>query len=244
MAAPRVLILRTAGTNCDAEMSRAFALAGFEPESVHADALAAEPGRLAGFAAMGFPGGFSHGDDVAAGRILAARLRQDLLPVLQERIARGMLVLGVCNGFQVLAKLGLLPDPAAAEQTTTLARNRSGVFHDAWHGVAADPDSPCVWTRGLGEHELPSAHAEGRFTAPEAVLDALEASKQVALRYVGPSPSGSDRSIAGVCDPTGRVFGLMPHPERWTDPLHHPAWSSGRREPTGLRYFQNALEAV
>ncbi len=150
MASPRVLILRTAGTNCDAEMAHAFSLAGFAPETVHVNALVAEPGRLAGFAALGLPGGFSHGDDIAAGRILAARLRQDLLPALQENIQRGMLVLGVCNGFQVLVKLGLLPDPAAAVQTTTLARNRSGIFHDAWHGVVAEEESPCVWTRGLG----------------------------------------------------------------------------------------------
>ncbi|BAM04172.1 phosphoribosylformylglycinamidine synthase subunit PurQ [Phycisphaera mikurensis] len=244
MASPSVLILRTAGTNCDAEMAHAFSLAGFTPETVHVNALAGEPGRLAGFAALGLPGGFSHGDDIAAGRILAARLRQDLLPALQENIERGMLVLGVCNGFQVLVKLGLLPDPVAAVQITTLARNRSGIFHDAWHHVAADEESPCVWTRGLGEHELPSAHAEGRFTAPAAVLDALEENHQVALRYAGESPSGSDRGIAGICDPTGRVFGLMPHPERWTDPLHHPAWTSGKQDPAGLRYFRNARDAV
>ena len=244
MSAPKVLILRTAGTNCDAEMAYAFGLAGFEPETVHVNALAAESQRLGSFAALGLPGGFSHGDDISAGRILAARLRQDLLGPLQEHIARGMLVLGVCNGFQVLAKLGLLPDPAAAVQTTTLAPNRSGIFHDAWNGVVADEDSPCVWTRGLGRHELPSAHAEGRFTAPAAVLDKLEAHHQVALRYAGESPSGSDRSIAGVCDPTGRVFGLMPHPERWTDPLHHPAWTRAKREPAGLRYFRNAYDAV
>lgn len=244
MAAPRVLVLRTAGTNCDAEMARAFSLAGFAPETVHVNALVAEPTRLAEFAALGLPGGFSHGDDIAAGRILAARLRQDLLPALQENIERGLLVLGVCNGFQVLAKLGLLPDPAAAEQTVTLARNRSGVFHDAWHGVVANEASPCVWTRHLGEHELPSAHAEGRFTAPEAVLDALEAEHQVALRYAGESPSGSERGIAGICDSTGRVFGLMPHPERWIDPLHHPAWTSTPQQPAGLAYFRNAFEAV
>lgn len=244
MAAPRVLILRTAGTNCDAEMAHAFGLAGFEAETVHVNALVAEPARLAGFAAMGLPGGFSHGDDIAAGRILAARLRQDLLPALLENIGRGMLVLGVCNGFQVLAKLGLLPTPSASKQTVTLARNRSGIFHDAWHGVVADDASPCVWTRHLGEHELPSAHAEGRFTAPAAVLDELEANHQVALRYAGESPSGSERGIAGICDASGRIFGLMPHPERWTDPLHHPAWTGGKQEPAGLRYFQNAFEAV
>ena len=214
------------------------------PKRCTCNALAAEPARLASFAALGLPGGFSHGDDIAAGRIFAARLRQDLLVPLQDAIASGLLVLGVCNGFQVLVKLGLLPDPVAAVQTTTLARNRSGIFHDAWHGVVAEEDSPCIWTRGLGEHELPSAHAEGRFTAPAAVLDQLEASGQVALRYAGESPSGSDRGIAGICDPTGRVLGLMPHPERWTDPLHHPAWTSGHREPAGLRYFRNAFEAV
>ncbi|MEM6551419.1 MAG: phosphoribosylformylglycinamidine synthase subunit PurQ [Planctomycetota bacterium] len=253
---PKTLIIRTAGTNCDAELAYAFRTAGAEPVTLHLNRLLADPAQLQSFQLIGFPGGFSYGDDIAAGRIFANRLRHGLLAPLQAAVTRGVPIIGICNGFQVLVKLGLLPDPVAAVQTTTLADNTSGRFIDRWVPVTVNPDSPCVWTRGLAEDgttefELPIAHGEGRFTAPEPVLDSLEANGQVALRY-GEDVNGSDRAIAGLCDPTGRVLGLMPHPERFATATHHPAWTRlAQADPgwltqttPGLRMFQSAVESV
>ena len=178
---PRVLILRTAGTNCDAELAHAFRLAGAEPVTVHLNALIAEPGQLDGFDLVGFPGGFSYGDDIAAGRILANRLKHRLYDPLLAAIDRGVPMIGICNGFQVLVKLGLLPDPHAGAQTATLADNHTGRFLDRWVDVAVPGETKCIWTTGLGnDFELPIANGEGRFTAPNEVLDRIEANGQVA----------------------------------------------------------------
>ncbi|MEM1210824.1 MAG: phosphoribosylformylglycinamidine synthase subunit PurQ [Planctomycetota bacterium] len=253
---PKTLIIRTAGTNCDAELAHAFRTAGAEPVTLHLNQLLADPAQFEAFQLIGFPGGFSYGDDIAAGRIFANRLRHGLLAPLQAAVARGVPMIGICNGFQVLVKLGLLPHPVTATQTTTLADNTSGRFIDRWVPMTVNPESPCVWTRGLvddgtTEFELPIAHGEGRFSAPDDVLDGLEAHGQVALRYAE-DVNGSDRSIAGVCDPTGRVLGLMPHPERFTTATHHPAWTRlAHADPTwltqtppGLRIFESAVAAV
>ncbi|MEM8783820.1 MAG: phosphoribosylformylglycinamidine synthase subunit PurQ [Planctomycetota bacterium] len=246
---PKVLILRTAGTNCDAELAHAFTLAGAEPHTLHLNALIQDPAKLADFQIVGFPGGFSYGDDIAAGRILASRLKHHLYEPLLAAIDRGVPMIGICNGFQVLVKLGLLPDPHAGNQTATLADNASGRFQDRWVGVQVPDDTKCVWTRDEGQtlpdHELPIAHAEGRFVAPDDALDALEADGQVALRYAD-DVNGSLRRIAGVCDPTGLVFGLMPHPERFVAATQHPAWTRLAPEqrqtaPPGLAYFRNAV---
>jgi phosphoribosylformylglycinamidine synthase len=243
---PRALILRTAGTNCDAELAHAFTLAGAAPVTVHLHQLIADPAILADFPLIGFPGGFSYGDDIAAGRIFANRLKHRLLEPLLEAIERGSAVIGICNGFQVLVKAGLLPTPnAQGTQTATLADNTSGRFTDHWVKLAVEPSNRCAWTAGLDQIELPIAHGEGRFTAPPEVLDQLESNGQVALRYAK-EVNGSARAIAGVCDPTGRVFGLMPHPERFTHPTQHYGWT---RQPEafmtqttpGLRIFQNAV---
>lgn len=245
---PQTLILRTAGTNCDRELAHAFELAGASTTTLHLHELIADPRKLEAFDLIGFPGGFSYGDDIAAGRIFANRLKLRLYEPLLAAIDRGVAMFGPCNGFQVLVKLGLLPDPHAGKQEVTLAHNTSGRFIDRWTPMTVEPASKCIWTAGLGDHDLPLAHGEGRFTAPPKVLDRLEANGQVALRYVD-NPNGSDRDIAGVCDPTGLVFGLMPHPERYLHPTNHPQWT--RRPagfmaevPVGLRYFQNAVEHV
>jgi len=250
MPQPTTLILRTAGTNCDRELAHAFALAGAATETIHLHRLIDEPTLIERFDLIGLPGGFSYGDDIAAGRILANRLRHQLLGPLRDAVTRGVPMIGICNGFQVLVKLGLLPDPVHAKQTATLADNTCGRFVDRWVGQLAVPDSVCIWTRGLEAFELPVAHGEGRFFAPPDVLDRLEANGQVALRYAeGENPNGSERGIAGVCDPTGVVLGLMPHPERFTDPTHHPAWTRRgeawlNQSPAGLRFFRNAVEHV
>ena len=244
---PTALLLRTAGTNCDQELAHAFALCGADVELVHLNELLADPSPIQCCDILGFPGGFSYGDDIAAGRILAARLRKHLLPQLRAAIDRGVVMIGICNGFQVLVKLGLLPDPHADGQSVTLADNTSGRFTARWVRLVANPESVCVWTRGLGEMELPVAHGEGRFVAPPEVFNAISSSGQVALRYaVDDNPNGSLDHIAGICDPTGRVFGLMPHPERYVDLTQHPAWTrrGDNGEPAGLRMIRAGVEAA
>lgn len=248
---PRTLIIRTAGTNCDRELAHAFEVAGAQTQTLHLHSLIEEPGRLEQFELIGFPGGFSYGDDVAAGRILANRLRHRLFEPLLAAIERGVPMIGICNGFQVLVKLGLLPDPQAGVQTATLADNTTGRFIDRWGRVVAEPESVCVWTQGLERFDLPIAHGEGRFTvADDSVLSKLRNQKQIALRYAdGDNPNGSVANIAGICDPSGLVLGLMPHPERFVDPTQHPQWTRKgedwlNQKTAGLRFFENAVQHV
>ncbi len=248
---PLALILRTAGTNCDVELAHAFALAGAEPRTLHLSALVDDPTPLDRADIVGFPGGFSYGDDIAAGRIFANRLRHLLDAPLRAAVDRGVPMIGICNGFQVMVKMGLLPFPHAGAQTATLADNTSGRFTDRWVKVTVPRDTACVWTRGLGEFELPIAHGEGRFVpASDDVLRQLRANRQIALRYAaGDNPNGSHDDIAGVCDPSGLVLGLMPHPERFTHPTHHPRWTRAGSDwltqtPAGLRFFHHAVAHV
>ncbi len=261
---PRALIVRTAGTNCDAELCRAFERAGATPDLVHVRTLMADPARIDGYDLIGFPGGFSYGDDVASGRVLAMQMRERLYGSLREAVERGVPIIGVCNGFQVMVQVGLLPGPeaggawptdAAPPQTVALTDNVPPRFRDEWVRVEADPASPCVWTRGLldahpdGAMMLPIAHGEGRFVAQDrATLDALAGNGQVALRYVD-NPNGSTGNVAGICDASGRVFGLMPHPERYLDWTRHPFWTrleaGARSGPTpGLAMFAGAVDSV
>jgi len=267
-AKPRALILRAPGTNCDRELCRAFELAGASVEVLHIDRVCARPGDLERFELIGFPGGFSYGDDIASGRVLAMKVRLHLYGALREAVERGACVIGVCNGFQVLCQAGLLPGPTPGEPwpetppapTVSLAENAGGRFIDAWEPVRFEPGARCVWTAGIepaagaGDHhaavyQLPIAHGEGRLIAdmPETIA-ALEASGRVALRY-GRNLNGSENAIAGICDASGRVLGLMPHPERYLDWTRHPFWtrlpeSVRREEPPGLRMFRGAVEAV
>lgn len=249
-AKPRALILRTAGTNCDAELAHAFELAGAKAEPVHLSQLIQAPAMLRRVGLIGLPGGFSYGDDIAAGRIFANRLRHRLLHPLRIAIARGVPVIGVCNGFQVLVKLGLLPFPDESQQQATLADNSAGRFIDRWVRLMCDAESPCLWTRGLGEVDLPIAHGEGRLAAPPEVLSRIAKGHLAPLRYASDdNPNGSAANIAALCDPTGRVLGLMPHPERFTDATHHPQWTRKGKGfldavPDGLRLFENAVRYV
>jgi phosphoribosylformylglycinamidine synthase len=262
------LVIRAAGTNCDAELVRAFELAGARVETAHLRSLVNDPARLERYGLIGFPGGFSYGDDIASGRIFAMRVRERLYPALRAAIGRRVPLIGVCNGFQVLVQVGLLPGPAKGEdwpaerapaQVVALSENARARFVDRWVGVRAEPSSVCVWTRGLeglasGDvakdiMQLPAAHGEGRFvTSSPAVLRALEAGGQVALRYTD-NYNGSEGSVAGICDSSGLIFGLMPHPERYLDWDRHPYWTrlvaSARAGDTpGLRIFRNAVEAA
>lgn len=259
---PRTLILRTAGTNCDLETAHAFELAGAECERVHVNRLIEQPTVLERFQLLAIPGGFSYGDDIAAGRIFANQLVNHLREPMRRFVESGKAVIGICNGFQVLVKTDLLPGPLGerAGQTCTLTHNDCGRFVDRWVFLAAT-GSRCIWTRTLDRSrpiELPVAHGEGKFVcADEFVREALWANHRVALVYARPdgspagghepfNPNGSVDDIAGVCDETGLVLGLMPHPERHVDALQHYAWSrrpsDAARQGDGLALFRAAVE--
>jgi phosphoribosylformylglycinamidine synthase I len=246
---PRVLVLRAAGTNCDRETAAAFELVGCTADRIHLNRVVESPSLLDEYQLLAIPGGFSYGDDVSAGRIFANQIMQRLGGAVHDFVAKKKPVIGICNGFQVLVKTDLLPGTLAGRtgQLCTLAANDCGHFVDQW--VRLEPKgSKCLWTRGLSRVELPIAHGEGKFlTADEEVRQALWASDQVALTYVDDSPSGSTDHIAGICDSTGLVFGLMPHPERHVDPLQHYDWSSRESQPEegdGLAIFRNAANYV
>jgi len=261
MATPQALILRAAGTNCDEETAYAFSKAGAAVERHHVNRLRADPGLLGRFQVLAIPGGFTYGDDLGAGRVLANELRTHLAGPLADFCARGGLMIGICNGFQVLVKAGLLPATQAAgggvpgQQEATLFANDSSRFEARWVHVACVSDRTPFLRRGDRMH-LPVAHGEGKFTTASAdVRSRMEAQGQVVLRYVdaagraGPypvNPNGSEGDIAGICDASGRIFGLMPHPERHVEFHHHPTWTregfGPDHEGDGLRVFKNAVE--
>jgi phosphoribosylformylglycinamidine synthase len=255
MPNPRAIVLRAPGTNCDEETAEAWERAGAEAETWHVGRLLESPHALDAFQILTLPGGFSYGDDLGAGRILATRLGIVLEDALARFHARGGLVMGICNGFQVLVRAGLLPGgpkPVAA----TLTNNDSGHYESRWVRLVPTPGlSPFVTDSEM--IELPVGHGEGKFVVSErSALADMESAGQVVLRYCDEqgrptedypaNPNGSLGAVAGVCDPTGRIFGLMPHPDRHFDPLLHPRWT--RRglaaEGDGLRLFRNAVEAL
>jgi phosphoribosylformylglycinamidine synthase len=254
MLSPRTLILRAPGTNCDHETAHAFERAGGIARRVHVRALAERPAIADDCQILCIPGGFSYGDDVASGRIFALELKTRLADTLLRFRDRGGLVLGICNGFQVLLQTGLLlADPVTGGPLASLAHNTSSHFIDRWVRLHSVP-GPCIFLRGLDHLELPVAHGEGRFVLRDpALLEPLRAAGQLPLTYArddagrSTNPNGALGDVAGACDPTGRVFGLMPHPERFIDATQHPSWS-GRLDPAapgaGLAMFANAVKAM
>ncbi|MFO0972268.1 MAG: phosphoribosylformylglycinamidine synthase I [Phycisphaerae bacterium] len=256
MAIPRVLILRAAGTNCDEETQFAWSLAGAAATRAHINRLVEQPGRLSDYQILTIAGGFSYGDDIASGTVFAQQLRRHLAAELAAFVAGGGLVLGICNGFQVLVKAGLLPGPGLPP--VTLMMNDSGRFEARWVTMRAGKSSCPLFEPGE-TLSLPIAHAEGKFVigtgpggerGPSAVA-MLESAGCLALRYFnaenglsdGPyNPNGSEGDIAGVCDASGRVFGLMPHPERFVRAEQRPDWTRvGNTEIDGLRFFRRAV---
>jgi phosphoribosylformylglycinamidine synthase len=226
------------GINCEEETAEAFHRAGADAEIQHVFDLLDAPKRLYEYQVLAFPGGFSYGDDTGSGNALAHRIRHGLGDVLHEFVERGRLVLGVCNGFQVLVNLGLLPGFAPASsgdpRSVVLLPNRPAGYRCRWVHLAAQPASRCAFTQGIERLYIPIGHGEGRFHAEPEVIERLEREGHVVLRYARDgqpaggaypaNPNGSTADIAGVCDATGRIFGLMPHPERGMDFHQRPDW--------------------
>ena len=255
MRSPKVCVLRSAGTNCDQETAAAFQLAGADTESVHINRLVSTPSALDDFHIMALPGGFSYGDDVASGKIFANELRFKLADSLRKFIKDGKLIIGICNGFQILVKSGLLPGGAELKQDTSLIINDSGKFEDRW--VYLKPSGKCAWTKGLKQIiYLPVAHGEGKFvTQDKKVLDRLNKNQQVVFQYSDAqgklsgypdNPNGSTENIAGICDRTGRILGLMPHPERYIFTAQHPRnWNlKSKKDGDGFAIFKNGVRYV
>jgi phosphoribosylformylglycinamidine synthase len=251
MATPRVLILRAPGANCDAEAQFAFETAGAVADRVHINRLREQPALLQRYQILVVPGGFTYGDDVAAGKILANQLSCFLGDALRQFRDTEKLVLGICNGFQALLKAGLLAPPDDDGPLATLAHNESGRFQDRWITLQALPGR-CPFLTGIDRMHVPIAHGEGRFLCRENwILQGLEQAGQVVLKYAPgadddgrpANPNGSQGDVAGLCDATGRVLGLMPHPERHVLPTQHPRWTRLGLAPEGegLALFRNAV---
>jgi phosphoribosylformylglycinamidine synthase I len=256
MATVRVLILRAAGTNCDLETQHAWELAGAATDRVHVRRLIDSPHLLDGCQVLTLPGGFSYGDDLGAGRILARQIERHLTDRVRAFVDRGGLVLGICNGFQVLVKAGLLPFPGPGNRPVcTITHNNPPGFQDRWIWLTAGSGT-CAFTEPGRQYELPIAHGEGRvlFADADVAREVIEVRRLNVLRYSAPpdglhaaglpdNPNGSTADIAGLCDPTGRVLGLMPHPERFVTWTQHPAWASQPARPAGdgLAMFERAM---
>ncbi|MFC1668216.1 phosphoribosylformylglycinamidine synthase I [Chlamydiota bacterium] len=268
----KVLILRTAGTNCDQETAFAFSQVGAKTEFLHINSISKNPGLLHQFHVIAIPGGFTYGDDIASGKILANEIKHMFYNEMELFIQEGKLIIGICNGFQVLVKGGFLPNITGSfSQTVTLTTNDCGTFEDRWvylkkhsaksiehrDNLTESNNSLCIWTKHLPPIiELPIAHGEGKFVPySKDILSHLKKNNQIVFRYVDPegatdgfpwNPNGSIDSIAGICDPSGRIFGLMPHPERFIFKTHHPRWTREEiaYEPYGLTIFRNGVEYV
>ena len=260
MRRPKVCVLRTAGTNCDKETAFAFSSTGAEAELVHINQIISAERKLTDYQILALPGGFTYGDDIAAGKILANELRCKLAEELKQFIKDGKLIIGICNGFQILVKAGLLPGNDNLKQEATLTLNDSAKFEDRWvylkspQSTVHSPQNKCVWTRGLPEViYLPVAHGEGKFLAQDkAVLERLRKNAQIVFKYCDAeglpadypdNPNGSVEDIAGICDISGRILGLMPHPERHIAFSQHPRWTQAKKKSAGdgLKIFENGV---
>lgn len=256
---PNILVLKTDGTNCDQELAYAFKLAGGNPKIVHINDLRAKKESFHRFHILALPGGFSYGDDIVSGKILALELssfyEEELIKFTQRK---NTLTIGVCNGFQVLIRTGLLPFGTLGKMQATLTNNDSGRFECRWIRLKTEQKSACVFLKnGLVENEVTYtiAHGEGKFFTDNETLKKIEDQNLVVFRYIDENnkptqkypdnPNGALNAIAGICDPTGRILGLMPHPERFVVKEHHPNWRRTKIDkPHGLPIFQNMISYV
>lgn len=257
MVEVKAIVLRAAGINCDMETEYALELAGAKAQRMHINRIIEDKTLLDEFQIIVFPGGFSYGDDVAAGKILANQIIHHLSEPIQKFIDDGKLVLGICNGFQVLVKTGILPGDNSTkhQEEVTITYNDSGKFEDRWVYLAPQTDK-CIFIEPGRQIYLPVAHAEGKVvTRNTASLDKLKSEGLVAFKYVDKNgqegdypinPNGSMDSIAGLTDTTGRILGLMPHPERFVRPTQHPHWSRLKEKPAsdGMTIFNNAVKYI
>ncbi len=267
MSSPRICVLRAPGTNCDIETAFAFERAGGQPERVHLFRLLESPQMLQQYQILCIPGGFSYGDDIGAGVVFGSQLRGHLGDAIREFLQSDKLALGICNGFQVLMQSGILPGPslnappAASEADATLTWNDNGRYTARWVDLTV-PSTKNVFLRGIEKIELPIAHAEGRIAVRQPdVIDRWQETGQLALQYGSSdartprstsrdtlpypaNPNGSTANIAGLSDATGRVLGLMPHPERFIDATQHPQWTRRRLtgDGDGLKLFRNSID--
>ena len=237
MSPVKTLVLTGYGLNCDLETAYAFELAGAQSQRVHINSLVDGSVSLASFQILVFIGGFSWGDDHGGGVVQAVRMKTRIGDQLLEFIEKGRLIIGICNGFQCLVNLGLLPgiNGDYTRRSVALTHNDCGNFRNDWVHLNVDQNTNCVFTRGLDQMELPIRHGEGKFVTDPQTLETLQTNGQIALRYAMAegepanqrfpyNPNGSTDDIAGICDPSGRVFGLMPHPEAYNHWTNHPQW--------------------
>ncbi len=250
---PKALVIRAAGTNCNNETALAFELAGATAEQVHINELIRGGKNLDDYHILAIPGGFSYGDDLGSGKVLANQLAIKLKQQLEDFISSGKLVIGICNGFQVIIKMGLLPALRGLYvQEATLTNNNSGKFEDRWIHMKAENDS--IFTKGIKRIYLPVNHGEGKFLANDEVLKQLQQNKLIKLKYADESgsdakhyphnPNGSLLNIAAVSNKEGNVFGIMPHPEKFVTKYTHPRWTREKlpEEGDGLKIFRNMVE--
>ena len=259
----KTLIITGFGLNCEVETKAAFDYCGAATDLVHLNDLLNGKTTINDYHILAFIGGFSFGDHLGAGTVFANKVKYGLKKDIKKFITDEKLIIGICNGFQTLTRLGLLPavkDQYFAEQSVALAWNDSGVFRDSWVNLKAESECPCIFTKGINNIEVPIRHGEGKFVAKTEILNEIEKNNLVALRYADKNgeptgefpynPNGSLNNIAGICDSTGRVFGLMPHPEAYLSPYNHPNWirqkESGTlpKEGAGVVIFRNAVDYI
>ena len=256
----KVLVITGFGLNCEKETSAAFRYCGATAELVHLNDILHCKRSLSEFHILAFIGGFSFGDHLGAGTIFANRVKFQLRDQLEKFIADGKLVIGICNGFQTLSRLGMVPALSGQyfTQQAALAHNDCGSFRDDWCYLKANPASPCIFTRNIDMVRLPIRHGEGKFVADEKTMEEIEKKNLVVLRYANSDgsiaaefpalPNGSLNSIAGICDESGRLFGLMPHPEAILSPFNSPTWTADKlkgnlpAEGEGVVFFRNAVD--
>ncbi len=264
MAQIKALIITGFGTNCETEMAHACRLAGAVSDIAHLSDILKGKVRIGNYHFLNLPGGFLDGDDLGSAQVESVRLKhakiektgKTLFEEIVEFFERGMIILGVCNGFQALVKSGLLPGSPFGKRRVSLISNDSAKFEDRWVKMAADPSSPCIFTRGIDHIFLPVRHGEGKFICDtDSTLAEVRDNHLASLRYTDGSfeptmeyphnPNGSAEAIAGICDRTGRIFGLMPHPEAFTHPANHPNWTRLKdvpRKGEGMAIFDNAVQ--
>jgi len=270
----KALVLTGYGLNCDYETDFSLKVAGADTERIHINELIATPKSgarvsLDDYHILVFGGGFSWADDHGAGVIMAAKLRYNIGEEIEEFIRKGKLIIGICNGFQALVNLGLLPgfDGDYHSRQVALTYNESGNFIDSWIKLKVREDTVCIFTKGISTIDLPVRHGEGKFFAKKDIIDRLFEESQVAFQYVDSecnlahgrwpvNPNGSLYDIAGICDSTGRVFGLMPHPEAYNHYTNHPDWAAKKEqlarigkiiegeEGEGIAIFRNAVQYI